>query len=107
MYATPRKTELVQHTITVKEKEVPEKNLICLIDRFGYVNAVQKNTYERYKDAVNGDNAYRVSMTNKERLLVFTDQGNAHVIRSEDIPQGRVRDKGEPLDNISNYVTAE
>ena len=105
-YGVPRRTELTNEKIELVEKEKPEVNLVCLIDRFAYTKAVQDTAYERYKEVAEEENKYIVPLTSKEKLLVFTDQGNAHLIKASDIPSCRVKDKGEPLDNISNYQSS-
>ena len=44
---------------------------------------------------------------NTGRLCIFTDTGKMHQVKVPDVPHGRFRDKGTPIDNISNYSTSE
>ena len=44
---------------------------------------------------------------NTGRICVFTDTGRMHTIKVQDLPFGRFRDKGVPIDNFSNYNSAE
>ncbi len=103
-YARPRRTvvENVEEAI-YKEKEIEETELVCLMDRFGYVKTVDKTTYERNREAADGENKYVFPCKNTGKICLFTDTGQLHTIKVMDIPSGRFRDKGVPLDNISNY----
>lgn len=38
---------------------------------------------------------------------VFTDTGKVHLLKLIDVPYGRFRDKGTPLDNLCNYSSSE
>ncbi len=40
---------------------------------------------------------------NTGRICVFTNTGQLHTIKVSDLPFGKFRDKGIPLDNVSNY----
>ena len=48
-------------------------------------------------------NKYVVHCMNTGRLCAFTDKGKMHQIRVLDLPCGKFRDKGTPIDNVSNY----
>ena len=51
------------------------------------------------------DPEYRwvVPVMNTSRIMLFTDQGVMHQVKVGDIPAGKPKDKGTPIDNISNY----
>ena len=76
---------------------------MCLIDRFGYVKTVDMPTYERNKEAADAENKYVFPCKNTGRICVFTNTGQLHTIKVTDLPFGKFRDKGIPLDNVSNY----
>ena len=40
---------------------------------------------------------------NTGRICIFTNMGQLHTIKITDVPFGKFRDKGIPVDNISNY----
>ena len=44
---------------------------------------------------------------NTGRICVFTDTGRMHTVKVLDLPFGRFRDKGVPIDNFSNYNSTE
>lgn len=103
-YGRPRRTVVENGEEAVyEEKKLEEMEVMCLIDRFGYAKTVDMPTYERYKEAADTENKYLLSCKNTGRICVFTNTGQLHTIKVSDIPFGKFRDKGIPLDNISNY----
>ena len=50
---------------------------------------------------------YIVKCKNTGKICVFTNIGLLHTIKVSDIPFGKFRDKGMPVDNISNYDSAK
>ena len=44
---------------------------------------------------------------NTGKLCVFTDTGKMHQIKVMDLPYGKFRDKGIPIDNVSNYDSTQ
>ncbi len=103
-YAKPRKTVIENAEEAVyEEKKMEEMEVIFLMDRFGYAKTVDTITYERNKEAADAENKYIVKCKNTGRICLFTNTGQLHTIKVADIPFGRFRDKGIPVDNISNY----
>ena len=90
-----------------EENKVQEQKVVVLIDRFGYTRTVDAATYERNKEAADSENKHIVPCMNTEKLCLFTDGGKMHQIKVLDIPHGRFRDKGIPIDNLSNYNSSE
>lgn len=86
-----------------KEKELEETEVIFLMDRFGYAKVVDCATYERNKEAADTENKYVFSCKNTGKICLFTSTGQLHTIKVMDLPFGKFRDKGIPIDNISNY----
>ncbi len=90
-----------------EEKKIEEQEVVFLMDRFGYAKTVDTSVYERNKEAADSENKYIVHCMNTGRLCMFTDKGKMHQIRVLDLPCGKFRDKGIPVDNISNYSSSE
>ena len=90
-----------------EEKKIEEQEVVFLMDRFGYAKTVDTSVYERNKEAADSENKYVVHCMNTGRLCIFTDTGKMHQVKVPDVPYGRFRDKGTPIDNISNYSTSE
>ncbi len=86
-----------------KEKEIEETDICILVDRFGYIKSMDTAAYERNREAADAENRFVFSCKNTGKVCVFTDTGQLHTIKAADIPFGKFRDKGTPLDNISNY----
>ena len=103
-YGRKRRTAIENAEEAVyKEKEIEETEIVVLVDRFGYVKTVDLATYERNKEAADAENRFVFPCKNTGKVCVFTDTGQLHTIKAMDIPYGKFRDKGTPLDNISNY----
>ena len=86
-----------------KEKEMEEMEVIFLMDRFGYAKVIDMPTYERNREAADGENKYVVTCKNTGKVCLFTDTGQLHTIKVMDLPFGKFRDKGTPIDNVSNF----
>ena len=89
-----------------EENKIEEQEVVFLMDRFGYARTVDTSVYERNREAADSENRYIVHCMNTGRLCVFTDTGKMHQVKVPDVPYGKFRDKGTPIDNISNYDTA-
>ena len=86
-----------------KEKEVEETEVMFLMDRFGYAKTIDMAAYERNKEAADGENKYVLTCKNTGKVCLFTDTGQLHTIKVMDLPFGKFRDNGTPIDNVSNF----
>ena len=86
-----------------EEKKIEEQEVVFLMDRFGYARTVDPSVYERNKEAADSENKYIVSCMNTGKLCLFTNTGKMHQIKVQDLPYGKFRDKGIPIDNVSNF----
>jgi DNA gyrase subunit A len=103
-YAVPRKTAIDNLAeAVVVEKAIEEKDVMFLMDRFGYAKTIDVSLYERNKDAADAENRYVFPVKNTGKICIFTDQGQMHWVRVMDLPFGKFKDKGTPIDNVSNY----
>ena len=103
-FSNARRTaiEQVEQTVYV-EKPVEETELYFLMDKFGYARCIDPATFERNKDAALAENKFICICKNTGRICVFTDIGQLHTIKVSDLPLGKFRDKGIPIDNVSQY----
>lgn len=90
-----------------EEKKVEEQEVVFLMDRFGYAKTVDVSTYERNKEAADNENKYILHCMNTCKICIFTKDGKMHQVKVMDIPYGKFRDKGQPIDNISNYDSTQ
>lgn len=103
-YNRPRRTVIENGQEAVyKEKELEEMEVMFLMDRFCYAKTIDMPTYERNKEAADAENKYVFPCKNTGRVCLFTDTGQLHTIKVTDLPFGKFRDKGVPIDNVSNF----
>ncbi|MBE5993914.1 MAG: DNA topoisomerase 4 subunit A [Paenibacillaceae bacterium] len=103
-YGTPRKTLIEDGKEAVyDEAAVTVSEVTFVMDRFGYCKILDKNTYDRNKETIETENPFVVNCLNTDKICIFTNTGNLHQIKVLDIPGGKLRDKGTPIDNLSKY----
>jgi DNA gyrase subunit A len=106
-FGRPRRTLIEnQEEAVVEEPKIVEEEVVFVMDRFGYAKLLDTNTYEKNKDAADADYRYIFRLMNTDRLCIFTDKGKLHTVKVADLPSGRLRDKGVPIDNVSNFSNA-
>ena len=103
-YARERRTVIdnVAEAV-VEEKPIEEIDVAVLIDRFSYGRVVDMPTYERNKEAADAESKQIIFCKNLDKLALFTNTGQMHLIKVLDLPFGKFRDKGQPIDNVSNF----
>ena len=107
-FATKRRTVIENAEEAVfEEKKVEEQEVMFLMDRFGYAKTVDISTYERNKEAAGHENKYIFTCMNTGKICLFTNTGKMHQIKVMDLPYGKFRDKGQPIDNVSNYDSTQ
>lgn len=107
-YGRKRRTKVENAEKAVfEEKKIEEQEVVFLMDRFGYARTVDPSVYERNKEAADQENKYIVHCLNTGKICMFTDTGKMHQVKVLDLPYGRFRDKGTPIDNVSNYDSTE
>ena len=103
-YKRERRTQITTESEAVYvEKKVEEMDIVFLMDRFGYAKTIDTATYERNKESADAENKYVFTCKNTGKVCLFTNTGQLHTLKVMDLPMGKLRDKGVPVDNISNY----
>ena len=103
-YGIKRRTQIENAEEAVfEEKKIEEQEVMLLMDRFGYAKTVDMSVYERNREAADKENKYILSCMNTGKICIFTADGNMHQAKVQDIPYGKFRDKGQPIDNVTNY----
>ena len=87
----------------VEEKPIEETDVAVLIDRFSYGRCVDMSVFERNREAAESECKRIIFCKNTDKLAIFTNTGQMHLVKVLDLPQGKFRDKGQPLDNVSNF----
>lgn len=107
-FARKRRTAIENAEEAVyEENKIEEQEVIFLMDRFGYAKTVDTNIYERNKEAADAENKHVLSCMNTGKLCIFTNTGKMHQVKVLDLPYGKFRDKGLPIDNVSNYDSTQ
>ena len=107
-YGAPRRTVIANlEEIVLEEKKIEETDVVFLMDRFGYARTIDVQTYERNKEAADAENRCVITCKNTDKICIFTNRGQMHLLKVLDLPFGKFRDKGTPVDNISNYNSGE
>ena len=108
-YGVPRRTEIIQgqEAVFVAPDANQDRELIFVMDRFGYVKTMETALFSRNEAAVREASAYCFPCRSSGRICLFTKEGRLYTLRTSDIPAGKMRDKGVPVDNISNYDTTK
>ena len=87
----------------VEEKPIEETDVAVLIDRFSYGRCVDMSVFERNREAAESECKRIIFCKNTDKLAIFTNTGQMHLVKVLDLPQGKFRDKGQPVDNVSNF----
>ncbi|MDE5938980.1 MAG: DNA topoisomerase 4 subunit A [Lachnospiraceae bacterium] len=107
-YKRERRTQITNAEEAVYvEKKVEEMDIVFLMDRFGYAKTIDTATYERNKEAADAENRYAFVCRNTGKVCLFTNTGQLHTVKAMDLPFGKFRDKGVPIDNVSNFDSAK
>ena len=107
-YQRPRRTVIDNRENAVyEEKPVEEIDVAFIMDRFGYAKTIDASTYEKNKETIQAEFKFSFIMKNTGKICFFTNTGNLHTVKAMDLPQGKMRDKGIPIDNVSNFDTSK
>lgn len=103
-YKAERKTVIENREMAVyEEKPIEEMDVAFIMDRFGYAKTIDATTYEKNKETIESEFRFSFIMKNTGKVCFFTNTGNLHTVKATDLPQGKMRDKGVPIDNVSNF----
>ena len=108
-YARPRRTKITQAeavTFVVKEDE-EDRELLFVMDRFGYAKTMEPAAYSRNQESVENSYKYYFMCRSTGRICLFTESGIMHTVKVSDLPMGKLRDKGIPIDNIGNFDSSK
>ncbi len=103
-FAVPRRTVIEDGKEAVYEEAPMEvQEVIFVMDRFGYCKILDRPTYDRNQETIDQEFQQVIPCLNTDKLCIFTNTGNLHQVKILDIPSGKMRDKGTPIDNLSKY----
>lgn len=108
-YSKERKTKIINSVVVedYKEAEIVEEDIQILIDRFGYIKTVDLVSIQRSSAETLKQFKQIFTTKNTDKLCLFTNKGNLHQIKLTDIPKGKIKDKGQPLDVLCKFEKDE
>ena len=105
-YGRARKTSIENAEEIVLEEKTPEaEEVVFALDRFGYAKLLDPQVYEKNRETAEADSRYLFRLMSTDKVCIFTDSGKMHTARVLDVPRKKLREKGIPIDNISNYTS--
>ena len=103
-YAHERRTRLEDSKEAVVEEKAPEdEQLIFLLDRFGYAKLLDVASYEKNREQIESEYRAVIPIMTSGRIQLYTSAGVLHQVKVRDIPAGKLKDKGVPIDNLSRF----
>lgn len=107
-YGQPRKTEIIQgkEAVYAAPAEDTDRELFFVMDRFGYAKTMEPGIFSRNEAAVRENSRFCFLCRSGGRICLFTREGQLYTLKTADLPAGKMRDKGVPVDNVSNYDSA-
>ena len=107
-YGQPRKTEIIQgkEAVYAAPAEDTDRELFFVMDRFGYAKTMEPGIFSRNEAAVWENSRFCFPCRSGGRICLFTREGQLYTLKTADLPAGKMRDKGVPVDNVSNYDSA-
>ena len=103
-FAEPRKTliEDGEEMVYVEAKE-EAKEVIFVMDRFGYCKTMDRSIYERNQETVDSENIRVLPVMTDDRLCMFSDAGTMYQVKVAEFPTLKMKDKGIPIENVSKF----
>lgn len=103
-FSSPRRTGIEDGREAVYDESAIEvREVVFVMDRFGYSRVLERATYDRNQETVDSEHSHVVCCLNTDKICLFTDTGALHQVKIADVPLGKLRDKGTPIDNLCKY----
>ena len=103
-YAHERRTRLEDSKeAVVVEKEPEDEHLIFLLDRFGYAKLLDVASYEKNREQIESEYRAVIPIMTSGRIQLYTSAGVLHQVKVRELPAGKLKDKGVPIDNLSRF----
>ncbi len=103
-FATPRRTVIEDgKEVSYVEAPAAEQPVVFVMDRFGYCKTLDQSVYDRNKETVDKEHVHVVECMSSDRICLFTNTGVMYQVKLGDVPAGKLRDKGVPIDNLSKF----
>ena len=103
-YGQPRRTQIIQgqEVVFVPQDADADRELIFVMDRFGYAKTMEPGLFSRNEAAAREAYRFCFPVKNSGRVCLFTGEGQLYTLKAADLPAGKMRDKGVPVDNVTS-----
>ena len=103
-FAEPRRTliEDGEEMVYVEAKEAA-REVIFVMDRFGYCKTMDRSIYERNQETVDSENVRVLPVMTDDKLCMFSDTGTMYQVKVAEFPALKMKDKGIPIENVSKF----
>lgn len=104
-YGRPRRTQIIQgqEAVFVTTAADADRELVFVMDRFGYAKTMEPGLFSRNEAAIRENSRFCFPCRSNGRVCLFTKEGQLYTLKTSDLPAGKMRDKGTPVDNVSNF----
>ena len=103
-FATERHTKIEDGREVVYDEAAESARAgVFVLDKFGYCKILEPSIYERNRETADTENVYVLPCQTTDKIGLFTDLGTFHQVKVTEIPFGKLRDKGVPIDNLSKF----
>lgn len=99
-FAGPRRTIIEESRTEEYVERIVREDLVMLIDRFGYIKAVDQAVYDKADPASMEEYRHIIPIQNTDTLCIFTSDANMYKIKAMSVPKGRMRDKGTLIHSL-------
>ena len=107
-FTRPRRTTIINaQAVVIEEKQAEPEEVVFALDRFGYVKALDPAVYEKNRETADGENRYVFRIMNTDKVCIFTEEGKLHSVKMADVPVRKLKEKGIPIDNLSNFTNRD
>lgn len=107
-YGYPRKTLIEDgKEAVIAEEAIEESECVFVMDRMGYCKMLDSSVYEKNKESVDEENKYVLPTTNIGKILLFTDTGDLHLLKCDQVPLKKAKDKGVPIENLTKFKASD
>ncbi len=106
-FARERRTKLADVTAKAYIEEVKIEDIYICIDRFGYTKSMDEAAFSRASEEATKEYPHIIKMKNTDRMCLFTNKGNMHQIKAEQIPRCKLRDKGTLVHSLCKMTNDE
>lgn len=106
-FAAPRKTVITTETTKAYVVEEKIEDLMILIDRFGYMKAIDTPSYQKASAENLQEYVHACPIRSNDRLCIFTAQGNMYQLKAPQIPRAKLREKGTLYQTLTKIGSDE